>query len=391
MEQAAGKAKSGALRVLHLEDDANDAAIVQGMLEAEGLVCELRRVETREDFTAALELSGLDLILADFALPSFDGLEALRIARERHPELPFIFVSGRLGEEVAIEALKLGATDYVLKERLSRLAGSVRRALHVVADRTELRRMEARLRQAQRLEAMGTLTGGIAHDFNNILGAILGYGERALRDAPLGTRLARDLEHIMAAGERGRMLVERMLAFSRNDVGERVAVHVEAVVREALDVVAAGLPQGVSLEATLKAGRARAHCDAAQVREMVMNLATNAIQAMPSGGSLRVKLEILAVGTARVATIGTLGVGQYIVLEVADTGTGIAPEVVERIFDPFYTTKDVNVGTGLGLSLVHGVVTDIGGAIDVASQPGQGSVFTVYLPRSGDVAEQGAP
>ena len=248
----------------------------------------------------------------------------------------------------------------------------------------ELRRLERQLRQAQRLEAMGTLAGGIAHDFNNILGAILGYGEIALRDAPKGSRLARDLDSIIVAGDRGRALVHRLLAFSRSGAGERVPVHVEKLVREALDLISAKLPPNVALRAKLRAGRAAMLGDATQVHQVVMNLATNAIQAMPAGGELRVSLDVMRLESARVPTIGIIDPGEYLVLEVADSGTGIPPDVLERIFDPFFTTKEVGTGTGLGLSLVHGIVAELCGAVDVTSTPGAGSTFTVYLPRNGE-------
>jgi len=251
----------------------------------------------------------------------------------------------------------------------------------------ELKAMESRLRQAQRLEAMGTLAGGIAHDFNNILGAILGYGEMAQRGAPEGSRLARDLDSIIIAGERGRALVDRVLAFSRSAVGERVPVHVEGVVREVLDLVSGKLPPGVTTHAKLHAGHAAVLGDATQVHQVVANLATNAIQAMPTGGTLRIELAIERVESPRAATIGGVSIGEHVVLTIADSGAGIAPGIVDRIFDPFFTTKEVGTGTGLGLSLVHGIVTQLGGAIDVTSSLGSGSTFTVYLPRSGDAAE----
>ncbi|TMG84033.1 MAG: PAS domain S-box protein, partial [Betaproteobacteria bacterium] len=249
----------------------------------------------------------------------------------------------------------------------------------------ELQRMEHQLRQAQRFEAMGTLAGGIAHDFNNLLGAILGYGEMALRDVPEGSRLRRDVESMMIAGERGRALVDRILAFSRSGVGERVAVHVEEVMRETLALLSARLPRGILIEERLNAGRAAVMGDATQIHQVLMNLVTNAVQAMPSGGTLLVSLDRVSVHAPRAAVTGTIAARDYVVLEVADTGSGIRSEILEKIFDPFFTTKEVGVGTGLGLSLVHGIVTGLGGLIDVATVVGKGSVFSVYLPRAGDV------
>ena len=254
----------------------------------------------------------------------------------------------------------------------------------------EMRKLEQELRRAQRLEAMGTLAGGIAHDFNNILGAILGYGEMALRDAKKGSRLRRDLDSIMSAGERGRALIDRILAFSRSGVGERVAVHVEVVVREALDQLAANLPESVTIAPRLHAGRAAMLGDSTQVHQVVMNLAANAVQAMPHGGVLRLALEVMRFESPRALTVGSIAAGDYIVLTVTDSGTGITADVLERMFDPFFTTKELGVGTGLGLSLVHGIVANVGGAIEVRTELGKGSTFTVYLPRCGDAAPKAA-
>ncbi|MES2099707.1 MAG: PAS domain-containing protein [Pseudomonadota bacterium] len=263
-----------------------------------------------------------------------------------------------------------------------RLAGSV-------SDIDAHKRAQASLQQAQRLEAVGTLASGIAHDFNNILGAILGFGEVSLRNTRAGSRMRRDLECIMTAGERGRALVERVLAFSRSGSGERVAVHVEGVVHEALTLLSATLPAGVQLRTHLAAGAAAMLGDATQVHQVVVNLATNAVQAMPDGGLLRVALQATTLAEPRLATTGTLPAGDYLLLTVSDTGSGIADDVRERIFDPFVTTKKVGAGSGLGLSLVHGIVTEVGGAVDVATAAGEGSTFTVYLPRTGEAADRG--
>jgi PAS domain S-box-containing protein len=266
--------------------------------------------------------------------------------------------------------------------RPTRIAGSI-------SDVDPQKRAEAALLQAKRLEATGTLAGGIAHDFNNILAAVLGYGEMALRDVPVGSRLRRDLDSILIAAERGRSLVERILAFSRSGVGERMPVHAEGVLREALDLLSATMPQNVSIRAQFAAGQAAMLGEATQIHQVFMNLATNAIQAMPLGGTLSVVLQVVEIESERVATTGTIAPGEYLRLELADQGLGIAPESLARIFDPFFTTKDTGVGTGLGLSLVHGIVSDVGGAVDVASKLGEGSVFTVYLPRRGDAPESG--
>ncbi len=251
----------------------------------------------------------------------------------------------------------------------------------------EMKRMEGKLVRAQRLEGLGTLAGGIAHDFNNILGAILGYGEMALRDAARGTRLRRDLDSLMTACERGRSLVDRILTFSRSGMTERVRVDVESVVRETLELLGASLPAHITIEACLDAGGAAMLGDPLQIHQLVMNLATNAVQAMNSHGKLSVALSVEHVGERGMPTIGTLEPGEYILLCVEDSGCGMSADALDRIFDPFFTMKAVGVGTGLGLSIVHGIVTEVGGAIDVTSSPGKGSRFCVYLPRNGSMEE----
>src|ERR1700683_3746849 len=165
------------LHILHLEDDSNDAALVRSTLENDGITCATTRVETHDDFVGVLKHGGIDLILSDFSLPKFDGLSAMGIVRTQWPAIPLIFVSGTLGEEQAIDSLKSGAIDYVLKERLGRLAPAVRRAMHEVEDRTERQRLEAQFIEAQKMDVIGQLAGGVAHDFNNILAVIMGYDD----------------------------------------------------------------------------------------------------------------------------------------------------------------------------------------------------------------------
>jgi PAS domain S-box-containing protein len=262
-----------------------------------------------------------------------------------------------------------------------RMAGSMEDITDYKAAEVDRARLEGQLLQAKKLEAIGTLAGGIAHDFNNILAAILGYGEMAQRDSPEGTALRRHIDATMSAGMRAKSLVERILAFSRSGIGERVPVHVQSVVGEALDLVEASLGAHVRLERHLDSGDATVMGDPTQIHQVVMNLCTNAAQAIKGEGRLEVTLDLVERGDA-VAATSSLAEGRYVRLRVHDTGAGIPAPLLERIFDPFFTTKEVGVGTGLGLSLVHGIVTDLGGGIDVESRIGEGTTFTVYLPWS---------
>ncbi len=264
-----------------------------------------------------------------------------------------------------------------------RMAGSIEDITDRKHAEAERDRLEGQLRQAQKLEAMGTLAGGIAHDFNNILAAILGYGEMAQKDAPEGSSLRRHLDAAMSAGMRAKALVERILAFSRSGMGERVPVHVQSVVAEVLDTLAGSLPSGIELQRRLAAGDAAVFGDPTQLHQVVMNLCSNAVQAIRASGTVAVSIDTLEAAEPLRATTGELPPGYYVRLRVSDTGIGIASQVIDRIFDPFFTTKEVGVGTGLGLSLVHGIVTDLGGGINVESELGAGSTFTVYLPWQG--------
>src|SRR3984957_7796149 len=170
------------LKILHLEDDPNDAALVQATLETALIPCSIERVESREGFLAALEQGDLDLIISDYALPLFDGFAAIALVRDRWPDLPIILVSGSLGEELAVDSLKNGATDYVLKQHLFRLPPAVRRAMQEVEERAERRRLEAHFIEAQKMDVIGQLVSGVAHDFNNILAVIIGYSDLITSD-----------------------------------------------------------------------------------------------------------------------------------------------------------------------------------------------------------------
>jgi signal transduction histidine kinase len=257
--------------------------------------------------------------------------------------------------------------------------------------------LEAQLRQSQRMEAIGTLAGGVAHNFNNILGAILGYGEMALAALPAGSHPERYVQKVMTAGQRGKGVVDQILAFSRRGEHRHRLTQVQPVVEEALDLLRASLPGTITIRTRLEAESAAVLGDPTQLQQVVVNLSTNAAQAMDGRGTLEVTLDAVEVADARALTHGTLAAGPYVSLTISDAGHGMDQETVERIFEPFFTTKAAGSGTGLGLSTVHGIVADHGGAIHVRSRPGQGSLFEVYLGRtegsvaSDDRAEEAAP
>lgn len=262
----------------------------------------------------------------------------------------------------------------------------------VLVQRADRRRAEAQaalqaqVSRAGKLESLGTLAGGVAHDFNNVLAAIVGFGEMAQDAAAPGSAQARHLDKVMQAALRGKALVERILAFSRGGAKHSTVFELEPVVEEVLTLLSASLRSGIVLERRLEAPGARLKGDATQAFEAVMNLCTNAMQAMPGGGMLSVQLERATVATPRALSHTRLAPGRFLALSVADQGDGISPQVMEHLFEPFFTTKAAQSGTGLGLAVVFGVVSEFGGAVDVQSRPGQGARFTLYLPECFDDA-----
>ena len=265
------------------------------------------------------------------------------------------------------------------------MSAAVHFVLRADRKRTEAQRaLQAQLTRASKLESLGTLAGGVAHDFNNVLAGIVGFGEMAQDAAAPGSDQGRHLDKVMTAALRGKALVDRILAFSRGGARASTVFELEPVVEEVLTLLSASLRPGVVLERVLEASSARLRGDPTQVFEAVMNLCTNAMQAMPQGGMLTVHLQREHVSVPRVLSHSPLPASDYLALTVADQGGGVAPDVMEHLFEPFFTTRGAQAGTGLGLAVVHGVVAEFGGAIDVKSQPGQGARFTLFFPECTD-------
>jgi signal transduction histidine kinase len=243
----------------------------------------------------------------------------------------------------------------------------------------EKQRLEARLRHAQRMEALGRLAGGIAHDFNNILGAILGYAEMALGRLRQDNREWQYVQEVRKAGERARDIVDRILAFSHRTEQRHRPVRMRPLLEETAGLLRPSLPPTIALRMRLPDEDAIVLGEPSRLQQVVMNLCTNAAQAMAGDGVIDVALDLVALDTERALSHGALSAGRYVRLTVRDSGHGMDAATLERIFEPFFTTKAVGTGTGLGLAMVHGIVSDHGGATDVRSKPGAGSNFELYF------------
>jgi len=366
------------LRILHLEDSPSDCDLIHQLLANEGLECEIVRREGREEYIRELKQKGFDLIFADCTMPEFGGLHALELAREHAPEIPFIFVSGTIDEDFAIESLRNGATDYVLKERLSRLVPAVRRAIAELNERNKNQDMEQRLRQAQRLEAVGTLAGGVAHDFNNILTIIKGHTSLLMMEANRPDRVNEIAATINHAAQRGSDLVSQLLAFARKSDSTFTSTDINQHIRQITSMLRASLPRNITFELQLDETVPEIHADPGQLERVLINLTTNARDAMPKGGKItfhtsRVHKDSLRFQSAE-------GIENYLCLRVTDTGTGMDETTRQHLFEPFFTTKPKGQGTGLGMPVVYGLMQSHNGFIDVQSELGKGTSISLFLP-----------
>ena len=279
---------------------------------------------------------------------------------------------------------KKDGTLYEEEATISPVMNSNGEITHYVAvkrDVTAERRLERQLRQAQKMEAIGTLAGGIAHDFNNILSAIMGYTELALMDARKGSTISNNMKQVLHAATRARDLVKQILAFSRQSEEERRPLRVQPIFKEAIKMLRSSLPATIDIKQHIDPETGLIMGDPTQVHQVLMNLCTNAAHAMrEKGGILEIRLENTHVDDSFAKAHPGLQPGPYVRLTVSDTGCGMSREVLERLFDPYFTTKEKGEGTGLGLAVVSGIVQSYGGAITVYSTPGQGSTFHVYFP-----------
>jgi len=371
------------LRVLIVEDSEDDTILLMRALTKGGYAPEHQRVDTEGAMSAALDHQSWDIVIADYAMPRFDALSALRLTKERDPDLPFIIVSGRIGEAVAVAAMRAGAQDYIMKSNLARLCPAIERELKDAAVRRERRLAGEALQQAQKMESLGLMAGGVAHDFNNLLVAIMGQCAIALKKLPEESKAAGHLHKVLHAAEKAADLTRQMLAYAGGGEVDLQSIDLSQLMSDSAALLDAVLPGHVSLELELTRPVPHIVADPNQIQQILLNLALNGAEAIGNKAGtliLRTGLQEEPPVPER-AWIQALEIDwtqHHVFLEVQDSGSGMTRENAVRIFDPFFTTK--GTGRGLGLAAVLGIVRGHRGGLLVKSRPGRGTTFRVLFP-----------
>lgn len=353
----------GELRILLIEDSPEDAELLSDQLLEAGLEATFERVDGEEALRLSLERFRPDIVLSDLSMPGFSGYDALRIVRAIDPQMPFIFVSGTMGEETAVKALQDGANDYIIKHNPTRLPSAVARAIRESRVERERERVESELMRAQRLESLALLAAGLSHDLRNILQPLL-----IVPDLLAGRSDDPQLRHladvIAECGRRGHEMAESMLSFVRGSNKPREQVSVARLFQAVQLLLRSSLPKGVLLQVEGGDGDLHVQANYTELQQCLLNLGLNALQAMPEGGTLTLSAGLESEDRLR--------------LSVIDTGMGMDAETLAKLFSPFFTTKAE--GTGLGLISCKRIVEGYGGTIQVQSRPGAGTRFDILLP-----------
>jgi signal transduction histidine kinase len=377
------------LRLLLVEDSADDAEILLLELRRAGYDPASERVQTAAALSAALARGEWDLVISDHGLPGFSAPEALTLLQESGLDVPFIIVSGAIGEETAVQAMRAGARDYIMKDNLARLGPAIVRELREAEARRERRRLEEQFRQAQRMEAIGRLAGGVAHDFNNLLTVIRSRTEFLRSGLPAADPGRREADMVLEAATRAATLTRQLLVFSRGQVLQPAVLDLNTVVRDLESMLRRMVGERIALRAVLAPALGAVKADQAQVEQVIMNLVVNARDAMPEGGRLTIETANIDLDEAYCRSRVDSRPGPHVMLAVSDTGVGMDAETQAHLFEPFFTTKEPDRGTGLGLAVVYGAVKQNGAFIEVFSKPGRGTSVEVFFPRATGAAPAG--
>jgi len=372
-------------RVLLVEDNPGDARLLREMFNESGARdAELKHVTCMQNAEEYLAEHAVDIILLDLGLPDVQGMEAVRRAHMAAPCIPLVVLTGMDDGSLAAQALQEGAQDYLIKGQIESrgLLRAIRYAMERGIAETQKALLQAKLRQAEKLEAIGTLAGGVAHELNNMLTPIVMMTELVLSDMSDKNPHYVMLQRVLDASGRASEIVQRILAFGRTDEVAREVLDFGTMLYEAVELTRTILPSSTTLHVEIDDVVGMIRGDKTQLTQVLINLVTNARDAIGAKvGTVWISLSRLDADSARPALrVGAISHGAYAVLSVRDTGSGMDDATVKRIFEPFFTTKSVGKGTGLGLSVTHGIIAGHGGEIQVDSEPGRGTKFSVYLP-----------
>lgn len=371
---------SNPLRILLVEDSEDDATLVIRAIRKGGYDVTFERVQTADAMNKTLQENKWDIIISDYRMPQFDAMQALHILKSTALEIPFIIVSGTIGEETAVTAMKAGAHDYIMKDNLPRLVPAIERELREASNRLMLRQKEEQLILSQKLEGIGRLASGIAHDFNNHLAVIIMSADILLNDTQVPPPLKIEVEEIKTAGERASELTKQLLAFCRKQILQPRVIQLNSIISEMNRMFVRLISQDIKLITHLDPSLQTVKADPAQVQQVVMNLVVNARDAMPEGGNLLIETKNVKFDEPYLDDHISVKPGFYAMISVTDTGIGMDSETMAKVFEPFFTTKGESKGTGLGLATTYGIVKQSSGYISVNSEPGKGSSFKVYFP-----------
>jgi two-component system, cell cycle sensor histidine kinase and response regulator CckA len=375
------------IRVFFLEDNPDDVELELYELRKAGFNVIHEVARNRKEFLQKLTGFPMDIMLADYSLPDITGLDAISLCKDKGLDVPVILITGEGNEMMAVDSLRLGAIDYIIKKNIAGLPARVKRALEIWSDHKakehadeDRRRLQQLLFENQKMDAIGRLAGGIAHDFNNILTGIIGFSEFCINDHEKGLSIREKLQSIMTLSLRGSDLVKQLLIFSRKMPVQLKVLDFNSFIIETMQFLNRIVEETMEIKIDLHEDVLKVKCDAGQFTQVLMNLTLNARDAMNGKGRMTIKTGKSYLPEDLQSLSASAGKEEYVYLTVSDTGVGINSDDIQKIFDPFFTTKELGKGTGLGLSIVYSVVNAHKGFIKVSSEKAEGAAFKIYLP-----------
>lgn len=372
------------ISVLLVEDSDSDALLIEHTLKSNPLLnIAVSRARSLKEGIGFLSGTRVDAVVTDLGLPDSEGLDTFRRLRASANGLPVIVLTGNSDNEAGVLAMREGAQDYLVKNQLE--GRTLTRAINYAIERY---RLELRLRASQKMESLGRLSGGIAHDFNNLLTVISGNAT-LLEESVSDPKTC--INEIRNAAQRASNLVRQLLTFSRNRSLVTARGDLNEIVSGVHRMLNRVVGDNINLSLQLAARLPAIMVDVSMLEQVVMNLVVNARDAMPNGGRIVIATSVADIGTRRLHRAIDMDPGRYAVLRISDEGTGIPADVLEHIFEPFYTTKEAGKGTGLGLATVYGIIQQHGGYVDIQTESGRGTTFEIFLPTLADSPIEESP